>query len=84
VALYTEQQTILLNRNFNQQQSNTHWVGDITYIKTYQGWSYLASVKEAIHHCIIPTITFSTHALSNVVLIAIINKSLRRMLSPLI
>jgi transposase InsO family protein len=24
--------------------SNTHWVGDITYIKTYQGWSYLASV----------------------------------------
>jgi transposase InsO family protein len=29
--------SILLNRNFNQQQSNTHWVGDITYIKTYQG-----------------------------------------------
>jgi transposase InsO family protein len=27
----------LLNRNFNQQQGNTHWVGDITYIKTYQG-----------------------------------------------
>jgi transposase InsO family protein len=46
VALYTEQQTILLNRNFNQQQSNTHWVGDITYIKTYQGWSYLASVLD--------------------------------------
>jgi hypothetical protein len=26
--------------------SNTHWVGDITYIKTYQGWSYLASVLD--------------------------------------
>ncbi|CAC9950386.1 hypothetical protein [uncultured Gammaproteobacteria bacterium] len=23
-----------------------HWVGDITYIKTYQGWSYLASVLD--------------------------------------
>ena len=22
---------------FNQQASNTHWVGGITYIKTYQG-----------------------------------------------
>lgn len=36
----------LLNRDFNQQKSNTHWVGDITYIKTYQGWSYLASVLD--------------------------------------
>jgi transposase InsO family protein len=36
----------LLNREFNQQSSNTHWVGDITYIKTYQGWSYLASVLD--------------------------------------
>jgi len=25
---------------------NTHWVGDITYIKTYQGWSYLASALD--------------------------------------
>ena len=36
----------LLDRDFNQQVSNTHWVGDITYIKTYQGWSYLASVLD--------------------------------------
>jgi transposase InsO family protein len=36
----------LLNRDFNQQKSNTHWIGDITYIKTYQGWSYLASVLD--------------------------------------
>ncbi|SMM98540.1 Mobile element protein [uncultured Candidatus Thioglobus sp.] len=27
----------LLNREFEQQSINTHWVGDITYIKTYQG-----------------------------------------------
>jgi len=36
----------LLDRDFNQTNSNTHWVGDITYIKTYQGWSYLASVLD--------------------------------------
>lgn len=36
----------LLDRDFNQQVSNTHWVGDITYIKTYQGWSYLACVLD--------------------------------------
>jgi putative transposase len=23
---------------------NTHWVGDITYIRNHQGWSYLATV----------------------------------------
>jgi transposase InsO family protein len=27
----------LLDRDFNQQVSNTHWVGDVTYIKAYQG-----------------------------------------------
>jgi len=36
----------LLNREFNQINSNTHWVGDITYIKIYQGWSYLACVLD--------------------------------------
>ena len=36
----------LLNREFKQQSINTHWVGDITYIKTYQGWSYLATVVD--------------------------------------
>ncbi len=36
----------LLNREFNQTNSNTHWLGDITYIKTYQSWSYLACVLD--------------------------------------
>ena len=36
----------LLQREFNQQTANTHWVGDITYIKTHQGWSYLDSVLD--------------------------------------
>jgi transposase InsO family protein len=36
----------LLNREFTPEQANTHWVGDITYIRTYQGWSYLACVMD--------------------------------------
>jgi len=35
-----------LERAFKQTTINTHWVGDITYIRTYQGWSYLACVLD--------------------------------------
>jgi transposase InsO family protein len=33
-----------LDRNFIQPTINTHWVGDITYIPTKEGWLYLAVV----------------------------------------
>lgn len=36
----------ILNREFSPKSVNTHWVGDITYIRTHQGWSYLASVLD--------------------------------------
>jgi len=36
----------LLNREFDPGTINTHWVGDITYIRHHQGWSYLASVLD--------------------------------------
>ena len=36
----------LLKRQFNQEKVNTHWVGDITYIRSHQGWSYLATVLD--------------------------------------
>lgn len=36
----------LLNREFKPKKANTHWVGDITYIRTYQGWGYLACVMD--------------------------------------
>lgn len=36
----------LLNRQFNPHSVNTHWVGDITYIRSHQGWSYLATVMD--------------------------------------
>jgi transposase InsO family protein len=36
----------LLKRQFNPEKANTHWVGDITYIRSHQGWSYLATVLD--------------------------------------
>lgn len=36
----------LLKRHFSPASINTHWVGDITYLKTHQGWSYLACVLD--------------------------------------
>ena len=36
----------LLKRQFNPDQINTHWVGDITYIRHHGGWSYLATVLD--------------------------------------
>ncbi len=36
----------LLNRQFNPSKIQTHWVGDITYIRHQQGWSYLACVMD--------------------------------------
>jgi len=34
----------LLNRQFNVDSVDTHYVGDITYIGTQEGWLYLAAV----------------------------------------
>ncbi len=36
----------LLQRQFEQSTANTHWVGDITYIRHHHGWSYLAAVLD--------------------------------------
>lgn len=35
-----------LNRQFNPTVINTYWTGDITYIRTQQGWLYLAIVLD--------------------------------------
>jgi putative transposase len=34
----------ILSREFNRQRSNEVWTGDITYIRTEEGWLYLAAV----------------------------------------
>lgn len=36
----------LLNRQFAPKTYNTHWVTDVTYIRSHQGWSYLACVLD--------------------------------------
>lgn len=36
----------ILNREFKQPKANSHWVADITYIWSHQGWSYLACVLD--------------------------------------
>ncbi len=35
-----------LNRNYNASVKNLKWVGDITYIKTAEGWLYLSAVMD--------------------------------------
>lgn len=34
----------LIGRVFTAERPNTRWCGDITYIKTWDGWAYLATV----------------------------------------
>ena len=36
----------LLNRGFHAERPNQKWVGDITYIRTAEGWLYLAGVLD--------------------------------------
>ena len=64
----------LLDRQFDQPQVNTHWVGDITYIRSHQGWSYLAAVfdlgaKEVVGWAMSksPTAQLAKEALQNAI-----------------
>ena len=64
----------LLDRQFDQPMVNTHWVGDITYIRSHQGWSYLAAVfdlgaKEVVGWALSkqPTAELAKRALANAI-----------------
>ncbi|MBL8041972.1 MAG: DDE-type integrase/transposase/recombinase [Nitrospira sp.] len=35
-----------LQRGFTVPRSNTAWVTDITYVRTWEGWLYLAVVMD--------------------------------------
>lgn len=35
-----------LDRNFNAEIPNQKWVADITYIRTFEGWLYLAAIMD--------------------------------------
>lgn len=51
----------VLNRQFNPLQMNKAWSGDITYIRTVQGWLYLAIVLDLYSRRVISW-AFSTRA----------------------
>ncbi len=36
----------ILNRDFNASSTNTKWTSDITYVRTKEGWLYLAAIMD--------------------------------------
>ncbi|MFQ3258771.1 MAG: putative transposase, partial [Pseudoalteromonas distincta] len=43
----------LLARQFNPPAPNQSWVSDITYIRTYEGFLYVATVMDLFSRCIV-------------------------------
>ncbi len=52
----------VLQRNFTAAKPNTAWVTDITYIRTWQGWLYLAVVMDLFSRKIVGWSTKPTMA----------------------
>ena len=48
-----EPATDLVNRDFSPRGPNTLWVADITYLRTGEGWLYLAAVQDAYSRAIV-------------------------------
>ena len=43
----------LVERDFNATAVNRLWAADITYIRTWEGWLYLASVMDCYSRCVV-------------------------------
>ena len=50
----------LVKRNFEVSRPNRVWVSDITYIRTWEGWLYLAIVMDLFSRKIVGWATRST------------------------
>ena len=43
----------LVERQFRPSAPNVLWVADVTYLKTWEGWLYLAAVQDAYSRAIV-------------------------------
>ncbi|WP_329856299.1 IS3 family transposase [Stenotrophomonas muris] len=71
----------VLNRDFGPQAPNKVWVTDITYIRTYEGWLFLAAVMDLYSRQIVGWATASTMT-SDPVLQALVAAAWRRKPGP--
>ncbi|HDS1366529.1 TPA: IS3 family transposase [Stenotrophomonas maltophilia] len=71
----------VLNRDFGPQAPNKVWVTDITYIRTYEGWLFLAAVMDLYSRQIVGWATASTMT-SDLVLQALVAAAWRRKPGP--
>ncbi|WP_460624306.1 IS3 family transposase, partial [Kineococcus endophyticus] len=60
----------LIGRDFTAQQANTRWCGDITYVKTWDGWAYLATVID-LHSRAVTGSAIDTHMRTDLVVAAL-------------
>ena len=73
--------TNVLNRDFTPEAPNTVWVTDITYIRTYEGWLFLAAVMDLYSRQIVGWATAPTMT-SDLVLQALVAAAWRRKPGP--
>lgn len=71
----------VLNRDFSPEAPNKVWVTDITYIRTYEGWLFLAAVMDLYSRQIVGWATASTMT-SDLVLQALVAAVWRRKPGP--
>lgn len=67
----------LIGRDFTAAEPNTKWVGDITYIKTWDGWAYLATVID-LHSRKVVGWALDDHMRTSLVTDALINAFIER------
>lgn len=70
-----------LDRQFTVPAANTHWVTDITYVRTHEGWLYLAVVLDLFSRQVVGWATQS-HMQADLVLQALTSAVWRRKPRP--
>src|SRR2546421_3443827 len=73
--------TDLVERDFNPSRPNVLWVADITYLRTGEGWLYLAAVQDAYSRLIVGW-SMATHMRASLVVDALKMALARRRPDP--